>query len=502
MFQLWKQNKSSFFLFLIGIISGFCFAPAYAWPIALLCFAFFARSISTSTSFKHALFIGFLFGLGHHLAGLYWLPRAFWQESGSLAFAIFGGGPGLLAIAAYCALYSMLTAGLTYSTLRAPLGEMLFPISFAAAWLGFEYLRSTLIYGFPWNPLGAVAANDISWLKLVALGDVWLLSFVLAFIAALISLPRKIFTKTGAVFLVVSGYVGLAFVPQTQWEAPQKDMTMLLVQGNVMEQQNWDANARWHQFQTYLDLTTENNTPEVDIVIWPETAVMFLMDDDAFARQKIAATLYPHQTLITGNPRKEKETGKFYNSMRVLNAKGDIVASYDKKLLVPFGEFVPLRRYIPNVWEVGRFVRQYVDYSPGERPTKLPFGPLTALPLICYEAIFSPYVHAHSHENDILINITNDAWFDGTTAPAQHFAMARMRAAAAKKPLIRVANTGITAAVTANGQSQEWHRLPQQEAGTLTLKLSDLSTTDKGKFCQKNQKESSYMSDCLTKLDT
>jgi apolipoprotein N-acyltransferase len=465
-----KKPKTLLLLATVGALSGACFAPLYAWLGVMLALGLLALVARQAASTKTAFLYGFVFSFAHHIVGLYWLPRAFWQESGHISFAVFGGVPALVALATYCALFGALAAGASnFAARKIPPINALYPVIFGAFWLGGELIRSHLLYGFPWNLVGYSAAADPVLLKLAPWGDVWLISLVLATNGAAIccTTNRRAFFKTCGLLTLAYGMLALNPAPQ---QATLPSTTVLLVQGNVQEQQNWDATARWQQFQTYLSLTEANNTPQVDTVIWPETAVMFLMDDDAFARQKIADVLYPHQTLITGNPRKD-ETGKYYNSLRVLNAKGDIITSYDKRLLVPFGEFVPLRHFIPNVWEVGRFVRQYVDYSPGTTAVSVPIGSLKATPLICYEAIFPRYVRRHAQENDVLLNITNDAWFSGTTAPHQHFAMARMRAAATGKPLIRVANTGITAFVSGQENFVEFTSLPIETTGVLLLKL-------------------------------
>jgi len=211
-----------------------------------------------------------------------------------------------------------------------------------------------------------------------------------------------------------------------------------------------------------------SNSPQADILIWPETALPFILGHASWINDVVANHLAPHQTLITGIPKLGKDGG-FYNSIAAFSGTGKITHIYDKNILVPFGEYMPFRAFVPQFF--GPLVHGTQDYTAGHTADPITWEGLRFLPLICYEAIFPTHVARHAPKSNVLLNLTNDAWFGNSSAPHQHFAMARLRAVENRQPLIRVANTGITAVITPSGKVN--YRLPQYTEGTefFTLPL-------------------------------
>jgi apolipoprotein N-acyltransferase len=186
--------------------------------------------------------------------------------------------------------------------------------------------------------------------------------------------------------------------------------------------------------------------------LWPEAAVPFLLGRDAPARREIAAVVPPHGYVITGAVRANpppQPVRKVWNSLEAVDAEGDITAHYDKVHLVPFGEYVPFRSFLP----IEKITAGTIDFSagPGHRTLALP-GPPPFAPLICYEAIFPGDIIDAAHRPDWLLNITNDAWYGRSSGPFQHFAIARTRAVEEGLPLVRVANNGVSGVVDAEGR--------------------------------------------------
>jgi apolipoprotein N-acyltransferase len=234
----------------------------------------------------------------------------------------------------------------------------------------------------------------------------------------------------------------------------------------VLEQADWAAAKPADIITRLLDLTTGKTSPEdpgvagVDQIIWPESALPFFLSDYPDALARIGRMLPENAILLTGAPREEYDaeaTGTSdappaFNSLIAVNHKGEIVASYDKSHLVPFGEYLPFPRFF-DLFGLKQFVPGATGWQPGtgKRLMRLPRGP-AFLALICYEAVFSGDLGEEIGDAAYILNITNDAWFDGSIGLAQHADHARLRAVEEGMPLIRVANSGITEVVDSLGR--------------------------------------------------
>jgi apolipoprotein N-acyltransferase len=247
-------------------------------------------------------------------------------------------------------------------------------------------------------------------------------------------------------------------------EPPVQPVALRIVQGNIAQGHKWRDDLRAAHFRHYLALTAAvpPPTPEAGegqvVVIWPETASPYLLESDAMAREFAARALPPGAVLIAGTPRLERlpegssPPVRIWNSLVGIDAAGAIVGLYDKHHLVPFGEYVPLRTVLP----LETIVPGNLDFSAGPGPRTLTLAGFDVppfSPLICYEVIFPGNVTARGERPAWLLNLTNDAWFGVSSGPFQHLAAARLRAVEEGLPLVRAANTGISAIFDARGRT-------------------------------------------------
>ncbi|HEY0834998.1 MAG TPA: apolipoprotein N-acyltransferase, partial [Azospirillum sp.] len=229
-----------------------------------------------------------------------------------------------------------------------------------------------------------------------------------------------------------------------------------LIQAGIEQRYKWDPDARRQVFDSQLDLAAQpaadSAAGPVTHVIWPETAIPFFIEHDARSRQAVGAVTPSGGLTLTGAPRRVAGPDgqpRFYNSLLAIDAGGRVTAAFDKFHLVPFGEYMPLRSWLP----VGAIAGYGSEFSAGPGPVTLPLAGLPPVsPLICYEVIFPGAVVDRDNRPQWMLNLTNDAWYGHTAGPHQHFAISRVRAVEEGLPLVRSAQTGISGVVDAHGR--------------------------------------------------
>ena len=433
-----------------------------AIPPLDLTLAIFALSLpfywlAMSASLRQSFLLGWGAGFGWFGFSFYWVNQSLITAGGNYIFLVpftatsFPLGLGLFWGVAFC---------LAWRVARTPYARVLMLV---AALTLIEYGRG-ILGGFPWNASGIIfASHDISLASLAFFG-LWgatLIAFLVAAAPALFMLDKKRRITIGAMTLAIIGLVIFGGVYQLQkpnTSTAAEGMTIRLVQPNIKQREKWIRSRRDAHLDRlfYLSRASLPSPPEnLDLIIWPESAFAGALEEERNLVTEIIKTASGGTTpLITGTLRFENKT-KLYNSMILARPDGSIVSIYDKNRLVPFGEFIPLRKYIPFI---ANSIALY-DFSAGEK-TEAMLAPRASkqdariLPIICYEVIF-PSTLRHDFnalEADLIVNITNDGWFGNTIGPHQHLAQAQMRAAELGTPLVRVANTGISAAINNRGQ--------------------------------------------------
>ncbi|MFO7837973.1 MAG: apolipoprotein N-acyltransferase, partial [Desulfosalsimonadaceae bacterium] len=249
-------------------------------------------------------------------------------------------------------------------------------------------------------------------------------------------------------------------------------LDVAVVQGNIDQMQKWDDAFRRLSLDRHFRLSQAAKNPEPELIVWPETAVPFYFQYRREATERLLVRA--RQTgaaLLIGAPSVEREGKKtaYYNSAYLISSEGEVLESYDKVHLVPFGEYVPFRKWL---FFIDTLVAQVGNFESGEKGDTISRPPADIGMLICYEAIF-PGLSAEMTKNGaaFLVNITNDAWFGNTGAPRQHFSMAVLRAVENRRSLVRAANTGISGFIDAAGRIKETSRLFEEAVKSRSIAL-------------------------------
>ncbi|MEX2647759.1 MAG: apolipoprotein N-acyltransferase [Alphaproteobacteria bacterium] len=426
----------------LGALATLALPPHHFVPALLVAATGLLWLLGTCAKLRAALFLGWLFGVGFFGVGLAWLANAFYVEADRFgAFAI----PAVAGLAIGLAVFVALAAAAAW---YAPPGWRR-AVAFALAWTVAEWLRGHLLTGFPWNLVATVWAPWPAPAQFAAIAGVYGLGFATMLAAALPSSgPRGAALAAAVVGALWLG--GAARLPDGP-AAVVPGVTLRVVQGNVAQHHKWRAELREAHLARYVALSRTSKAPP-RLVVWPETAVPYFVDEEPELRALLAGLVAPDGVLLTGAVRRVDDGSKgasLFNGIQAIDARGAVVATYDKAHLVPFGEYTPLRA----VLSAAKLTAGAVDFSagPGLVTWALPGLP-AASPLVCYEAIFPGRVTSSAERPAWLLNVTNDAWFGLGAGPRQHFAAVRLRAIEEGLPLVRAANTGISAIVDPYGR--------------------------------------------------
>ena len=445
---------------LLGVLAAASLSPVDLTPALLVSMSGLVWLADGVASRRGALLLGWSFGFGFFVAGVYWIAAALFVDIAHfwwlLPFAVVALPAGL-AIFPALALLAAHEARERFRLAGTPRILVL-----AAAWCAAEYAQGHVLTGFPWNMLGYAWAGAfpgaLAVLQSASVFGIYGLSLVTAVIAML---PARLGDLGGgrhwaaavAVLLVVALGAGGAWRLAAGERGTVPGVMLRLVQPSIPERLKNDPRALQQNFLRLLELSAAPGASRVTDIIWPEAAAPPLLERYPELRRRIAEIIPRQGLLLTGAERAEPLTGwpprNFWNSLVALDDKGDIVATFDKAHLVPFGEYVPLRGILP----MDKIAPSIGDFSrgPGPRTLDLPGLPPVS-PLICYEAMFPAAVIDDAHRPQWLLNITNDAWYGFTSGPFQNLAIARVRAVEEGMPLVRAANNGVSAVFDAYGR--------------------------------------------------
>jgi apolipoprotein N-acyltransferase len=432
--------------------------------------------------------IGWWFGFGYFLAGLFWIADAFLVDAETFAvllpFAVTLLPAGL-------ALFYGTAAGIAARFWRAGPERVLV---LALAISGGEWLRGHLLTGFPWNLIGYALTYPLALMQSAAYLGIYGLGLCAVLIFALPAVlwsaaprgpsGRRRKALAAAVAIAPLSLAGLIGELRLSGAGPGMvaGVKVRIVQPNVAERDKWRPANQERIFLDHLTLSHTNPAGEIDgaqgitHLVWPEAALPFLVLEHSGARAAIGSMLPPGALLITGGLRAETaaagaaQARQIFNSILVFGEGGSLATRYDKIRLVPFGEYLPLQATLEAVG-----LRQLTGlrggFATGASPRSLLFVPglPPVAPLICYEAVFPHAIVETTERPGLLLNVTNDGWFGDTTGPRQHFHQARVRAVEEGVALIRVANTGISAVVDAHGRIRA--RLGLNLRGTIDAEL-------------------------------
>lgn len=455
-----------------GAIAALALPPVCAIPLLLVGIPCLLSALGGTAGFWGAFRRGWWFGLGLNLIGLYWITDAILIEAERFWWLVPLAVPALSAVMA-------LFVGIAAAVARLARFGWRRACVLAGAWTLTDLARQFILSGFPWNPMGSVWempgwAGDVM-IQPAALVSVHGLTLATLLLAAVPTLGWRWRGAAVAALLAWAGGGILRLDQPPSGTAPMPNV--VVVQGNIAQGQKWNRALVESIFSRYLTLTADGLRragPGPAVVLWPETASPFQLETDKPAREAIAAVTGSAVALV-GAVRFGPD-GRPRNSLFVLTAGGAISQIFDKWHLVPFGE------YQPDWLPLGIQLVPGGGFAPGPGPVTLdPPGIPPVGPLICYEAIFPGQVVDRTNRPAWMANVTNDAWFGNSSGPRQHLAAARMRTVEEGLPLIRAANTGISAIFNAYGH--EISRLGMGQTGVLVAPLPRaLPLTPFGRF--------------------
>jgi apolipoprotein N-acyltransferase len=441
-------------LLLAAIAGALCiagYAPFYLYPITILGIAIFFHLVSQSTSRWKAAWVGLAFGLGFFGAGVSWVY---------ISLHDFGGMPmwmAVLATAGLCFFLALFPAIGSYIGKALPVTWLALPVT----WVLLEWVRGWIFTGFPWLNIGysQVPASPLAGYAPII--GVYGVSFLLAITASLLlQLSQIKHRKTAAIGLCVIVILGIAgkYIPWTQpVGAP---ISVALLQGNIPQDIKWSEAEVINTLETYASLASRTNA---QLIVMPETALPLLSHHipETYIARLHAHALANQGDILMGLV--EYESGQFYNSVVSIGTANP--QTYRKSHLVPFGEFIPLKQVFGWVYEHWLNI-PLTDLSRGESyQTPMLLSGLYAAIDICYEDVFGEEIIRQLPKANLLINVSNDAWYGESLAAYQHLQMSQMRALETGRMMLRATNTGATAVINANGAIVS--HLPHFETGLL-----------------------------------
>jgi apolipoprotein N-acyltransferase len=449
-------------LFCLGCLSALAMAPVYAWPLMVIGYSTLLYYLVKTTHWKTASIYGFVFFFGYFLTSLYWISNSLFVELDRWWWALplsFAGLPFLLS------LFPTFFIGI------ASYAPNLKALAYILALIIADLARSHLFTGFPWNlPVHTWAHNDLIMSSnllpnfgLYGVNSLTIIALILPYFT-LVALRHK---KTIGVISIIL-YTALFFYNASIEIAEKQtnDHNIVMIQGNIAQKDKWDTNKIWDNFDRYITMSKDAiTTDEPHIIIWPETAISQYLIEMPRGHEMFSSflsNLPQNSVLITGIL--THQNNNHFNSIHVYNTQGDILGSYDKHHLVPFGEYMPFG--LETITGVSGFTSGNVPNHIYIKHANFSF-----LPLICYESLFPHYIPSTDNSR-IILNLTNDAWFGQTAGPYQHFDHMIFRAVETEKIAIRLSGNGISGYINSNGQIQSVSALNKQK--TIFIKKNKL----------------------------
>lgn len=482
----------------LGALAACGFEPLRWWPLALLALAGLIELTGRAASARQAMLIGWLFGLGHFTLGNNWIAMAFTYQA---AMPVWLGWIAVVLLAAYLAVFPALTAWAAWRLGRVNYAALV--LCFAALWIVTEWLRGWLFTGFPWNPLAALLlgpADRVGAALLTRVVGTYGLSGLAMMLAGawLIALKRRRIDWRGA--LLVGLPLALWFLPSPGPQQAGQGTRFTLVQPMIPQEQLNDPAYFPANYARLAAQSAPRAAGQRRLLLWPESGVPdYLRDgypdryyldnyaaDPVMARLRLGKLAGAGTMLLSGTTDLEIAGGRAVgarNAVTALDETGTIRGSYAKAHLVPYGEYVPLRRLLTPLG-LARLVPGDIEFWPGPGQRTVDLGPWGKVGVqICYEIIFSGEVVDRANRPDFIFSPSNDGWY-GAWGPPQFHAQARLRAVEEGLPVLRVTTTGISAAIDAHGrvlQSLPWHQagridgtVPRADPPTLFARLGNM----------------------------
>ena len=470
-----------FILFFLGIILGFSQSFFYLIPLVILAYFFFLKKVILTKSLKESFITGWVFGIGFFSGSMHWMVNPFLiYKKHFLLFPL-----GLIVFPVAMGLFFTIPTVSIFlaKKIRIFKEEKIFLKSFFTSFFFFlsELLRSKIFGGLPFNLSGHIWAFNSDFIQISKFFGVYGISFftILWIIISINLFIRKNFKLSFLMFVFFPSFFLLfSFLSNLEETKGNKETILVrVVQPNILQEKKWNRLFFQQNIEKLIRLTKEKNNQKDKIVIWPEAAITLYLNEERDFLRYLKKEIPSNITIITGGLRREINEGqvKVFNSLYLINKE---VKFYDKRKLVPFGEFIPFRKWV----DLLKITPGSTDFSFGQElkiiEDKIGDQNYFFEPSICYEAIFQTFSES---ESQLLINITNDAWFGNGLGPKQHLAAQIFRSVEKSTPLIRSSNSGISVITNEKGKVIEKIKLKKDGFIELELKLQSKKT-----FFEKN----------------
>lgn len=456
-----EDAQKSYSPMLLAVLSGVMltasFPPGRMEWMAWLALVPLLKAISHASPGR-AFKLGFATGFVHFLTLIYWVMVALQHYGG---IDVLTSISVLLIFCAYLSLYAATFAFITAKTGRRRFAILLM----AATWVALEFIRAKVLTGFPWCLLGDSQYRYLLLIQVVDLVGVYGISFLIVLVNGIVytllfrrpALKDRAFLGEGLIIVFLIGLTLFYGHSRLQEMASRKNrmkpIRVAIIQASIDQSIKWNPEYQDKTLDVYGRLTRLALRQKARLIVWPETAVPFFFQNrPKLALRVVSMVRGSHADLIFGSPAFDKVGGKirYYNRAYFLSSSGVVVGYYNKVHLVPFGEYVPLKKFLPFIHKL---VVAAGDFASGKRIAPTRISGISVGVLICFEAIFPKLARIQTRKGaEILVNLTNDAWFGMTHAPYQQLCMAVFRAVENRRPLVRAANTGISAFIGPTGR--------------------------------------------------
>ena len=470
--------------FILGILSVFMFQPFNLTFIGFLIIpSLFLITTYVSKKSKvtyrkkpyltNLFFLGFLFGVGFFLSGTYWISYSLTFDENFQYLIPFS----LILIPLFLGLFS----GLATLIIGPYLGNNFSSILiFCSSFSFMDYLRSKILTGFPWNLWAYSWSGHVEILQI--LNPIGLFAFnlltLIIFCAPLLLIFKKkinFFIFFVLLFLFFCNYIFGSYVFNKE-EKNYKNLTLNKANLAYIKLISPNFDLKYNLSQSELDTLmkklirySEPNKEKKTIFIWPEGVFTgYTLEEIKQYKTLFKQQFSKEHIVLFGVNTYDSIANKYFNTLVAVNNNFDVIYKYDKKKLVPFGEFLPFEKHL-NKLNLKKITQGYGSFSKGVRQTNLKISNLNILPLICYEIIFTELTQQSAIETNLIVNISEDAWFGGSIGPHQHFAKALYRAIESNTFLVRSANRGVSAFISNRGKVIK--RLEPNEIGNIELNV-------------------------------
>lgn len=453
--------RKYFYSFMFGMLAGLAFPPLYL--IIFLPFSFYYLlnklvniDFSNPKKYLSVFNYGLTFGFGYFLVQLYWISFSLLVDFATY-FWLFPLAISLIPLAS--ALYFTAAALLFYYLINRfkIKNNFLMTVVFSISYVIFEYIKGLI---FPWNLFSYVLGFSDILIQPVSVINIYIYNFVVilffcfSFVLFKFKDKKIYFNKSNGyysifyfatlIFVLSFGYFRLKYA-----KTNKINLNIRIIQANIPQDLKWDFETNRNHLKKHIDMSIGEGFKNIDLIVWSETSIPYILKENS--RLPDEFDIIGDKILISGAIRAAKKYGsleKIWNSIFIIN-DGAVVDYYDKNILVPFGEYIPFSKYIPFFTKI---TNGSLDFSKGNGNKTIAIKDVKISPVICYEIVFPDAIIDKANPPDLIINLTNDAWFGNSSGPYQHLVAARFRAVENKLPIIRVANSGISAYIDEYGR--------------------------------------------------